>query len=175
MSNDEQATILVVDDNPTNLRVLVDYLGEIGYRTLVANSGERALTQLERVQPDLILLDVMMPGIDGFETCRRIKAAPAAADIPIIFMTALSETQHKLDGFQAGAVDYVTKPFQQEEMSARISTHLMIQRQRRELERVNAAKDVFISVIGHDLRSPIDRPARFLRNACRSDTGVEQG
>jgi two-component system sensor histidine kinase/response regulator len=154
LNSDEQATILVVDDNPTNLRMLVDYLREIGYRTLVANSGERALAQLERVQPDLILLDVMMPGIDGFETCRRIKAVPAAVDIPIIFMTALSETQHKLDGFQAGAVDYVTKPFQQEEMSARISAHLMIQRQRRELERVNAAKDLFISVIGHDLRGP---------------------
>ena len=135
--------------------MLVDYLGEIGYRTLVANSGERALTQLERVQPDLILLDVMMPGIDGFETCRRIKAMPAAVDIPIIFMTALSGTQHKLDGFQAGAVDYVTKPFQQEEISARISTHLVIQPQRRELEEVNAAKDVFISVIGHDLRGPL--------------------
>ena len=82
MSNSEEATILVVDDNPTDLRVLVDYLHESGYRTLVANSGERALAQLERIQPDLILLDVMMPGIDGFETCRRIKNVPTATDIP---------------------------------------------------------------------------------------------
>ena len=154
MSNSEESTIMVIDDNPTNLRVLVDYLHESGYRTLVANSGDRALAQLERIQPDLILLDVMMPGIDGFETCRRIKGVPAATDIPIIFMTALTDMQHKLEGFEAGAVDYVTKPFQQEEMSARISTHLMIQRQRRELERANAAKDLLIAMIGHDLRNP---------------------
>ncbi|MCB9138289.1 MAG: hybrid sensor histidine kinase/response regulator [Caldilineaceae bacterium] len=155
MNSDEKAIILVVDDNSTNLRLLVDCLREQGHRMLVANSGERALTQLKRVRPDIILLDVMMPGIDGFETCRRVKADPDIADIPIIFMTALNDTFHMLEGFEAGAVDYITKPFQQKEVSARVSTHLLLQRQRCELEQVNAAKDVFISVLGHDLRNPI--------------------
>ncbi|MCB0044110.1 MAG: hybrid sensor histidine kinase/response regulator [Caldilineaceae bacterium] len=155
MNNEEKATILVVDDNSTNLRLLVDYLREQGHRMLVANSGERALTQLKRVRPDIILLDVMMPGIDGFETCRRMKTDRDIADIPVIFMTALNDTFHMLEGFEAGAVDYITKPFQQKEVSARVSTHLLLQRQRRELEQINAAKDIFISILGHDLRNPI--------------------
>ena len=151
---EEQETILIVDDNSTNLRVLVDYLRGCGYKTLVATSGERALTQLERNTPDLILLDVMMPGLDGFETCLRLKANPQTADIPVIFMTALSDTEHKVKGFTVGAVDYVTKPFQQEEVSARINAHLTIQRQKKQLADLNATKDKFFSVIGHDLRGP---------------------
>ena len=147
-------TILVVDDNPTNLRVLVGLLSAQGYKTLVATSGERALSQLELSHPDLILLDVMMPGIDGFETCRRIKGDPATAEIPVIFMTALSDTEHKVAGFKAGAVDYVTKPFQQDEITARIGTHLTLEAQRRALKEINATKDKFFSVIGHDLRGP---------------------
>lgn len=147
-------TILVVDDNPTNLRVLVDYLQQEGYKTLVATSGERAIAQMERHRPDLVLLDVMMPGIDGFETCRRLKANPATADVPVIFMTALNDVEHKVEGFRIGAVDYVTKPFWQEEVSARIKLHLTIERQKAELQHLNATKDKFFSVIGHDLRSP---------------------
>lgn len=147
-------TILVVDDNPTNLRVLVELLTLRGYKTLVATSGERALSQLEILHPELILLDVMMPGIDGFETCRLIKANEATAQIPVIFMTALSDTEHKVAGFKAGAVDYITKPFQQDEITARIHTHLTMQAQRRQLQELNETKDKFFSVIGHDLRGP---------------------
>lgn len=154
MAEEYADIILIVDDNPTNLRVLVDYLQTKGYKTLVATSGERAIQQLERHTPDLILLDVMMPGIDGFETCARIKANPATAEIPVIFMTALTDVEHKVAGFEAGAVDYITKPFQHAEVSARVNTHLMMQRQKRALAELNATKDKFFSVIGHDLRGP---------------------
>src|SRR5512137_916390 len=109
-------TILIVDDNPTNLGVLFNALSQMGFKVLVAEDGERALNQVERIQPQLILLDVLMPGIDGFETCRRIKTLEAGKAIPIIFMTALSDTVDKLKGFEAGGVDYITKPLQHEEI-----------------------------------------------------------
>ena len=114
MSNQEgiQPTILVVDDDPTNLSVLLDYLQNQHYNILVAQNGESALEQLQYALPDLILLDVMMsPGMDGFETCRRLKANARLKDIPVIFMTALTDTEHKIKGFEVGGVDYVTKPF----------------------------------------------------------------
>ncbi|RMH69743.1 MAG: hybrid sensor histidine kinase/response regulator [Gemmatimonadetes bacterium] len=149
----EKQTILVVDDNPMNLRVLFDYLKASGFKTLIATSGERAIQQVERLQPDLILLDIMMPGIDGFETCRRLKSNLTTQDIPVIFMTALSDTEDKLRGFRVGAVDYITKPFHQEEVLARINTHLTLRNQKTELSELNATKDKFFSIIAHDLKS----------------------
>ncbi|MCA9671819.1 MAG: sigma-54-dependent Fis family transcriptional regulator, partial [Myxococcales bacterium] len=139
MSADEthQATILIVDDTPTNLEVLVDLFLEQGLEVLVANDGESALEKLELTQPDIILLDVMMPGMDGFETCQRIKQREATRQTPILFMTALSEISSKMQGFALGAVDYVTKPFQVEEVAARVETHLHLQRLRRELAEAN--------------------------------------
>lgn len=119
-------TILVVDDTPANLEVAVSHLEESGYRVLVAQGGEEALSRARRVQPDLILLDVMMPGIDGFETCRRLKKLEAVEDVPVVFMTALTETEDKVTAFGAGGVDYVTKPFQIEELLARVRTHLAL-------------------------------------------------
>ncbi len=136
--NKEKAKILIVDDNPTNLNVLVDYLNEAGFKTLIAESGERALYQTSNVHPDLILLDVMMPGLDGFKTCRRLKENKATQDIPVIFMTALSETSNKVKGFQAGGVDYITKPFQQEEVLARVTTHITIRNLQKLVEAHNA-------------------------------------
>jgi len=121
-----QATILIVDDTPANVGILVDYLEDREFRILVAQEGEEALMRAQLSQPDLILLDVMMPGIDGFETCRRLKAMDALRDIPVIFMTALTETADKLKGFEIGGVDYVTKPFQIEEVFARVNTHLSL-------------------------------------------------
>ena len=106
-----EGCVLVVDDNPTNLSVLVNLLRDVGLRVLVATDGESAIEQITYIKPDLILLDVMMPGIDGFETCQRLKANPETVKIPIIFMTALSETVDKVRGLSLGAVDYVTKPF----------------------------------------------------------------
>jgi signal transduction histidine kinase len=116
--------ILLVDDTPTNLKVLAEALQGQGWKTLMAADGESAIEQVEYLRPDLILLDVMMPGIDGFETCRRLKANPSSQDIPIIFMTALSDTLDKVKGLELGAVDYITKPFQQEEVIARTKLHL---------------------------------------------------
>ncbi|RZM78023.1 response regulator [Leptolyngbya iicbica LK] len=129
-----QQTILVVDDTPTNIQVLFDLLDASGYRVAIAKSGEIALQRLENSLPDLILLDVMMPGIDGFETCRRLKAAVATQDIPVIFMTALSDTVDKVKGLQLGAVDYITKPIQHEEVLARINVHLQLRQLNQTLE-----------------------------------------
>ncbi|TVR10005.1 MAG: hybrid sensor histidine kinase/response regulator [Phormidium sp. GEM2.Bin31] len=124
MSNPESDIILVVDDTPTNLAVLSEALSTAHYQVAVALDGETALEQVSYKPPHLILLDVMMPGIDGFETCRRLKANPDTADIPIIFTTALSDTVDKVKGLNLGAVDYITKPFQQEEVLARVKVHL---------------------------------------------------
>lgn len=126
-------SILIVDDTPNNIRLLFDVLDRAGFDVSVVKSGEKALEKLNNIQPDLILLDVMMPGIDGFETCRRIKANPENADIPIIFMTALSETDNKVIGLQLGAVDYITKPIQVEEVLARVNIHLGLRNTQRQL------------------------------------------
>ncbi|WP_442945042.1 hybrid sensor histidine kinase/response regulator [Nostoc sp.] len=118
--------ILLVDDNPNNLKVLSEMIQGYGWKALMATNGESAIEQTEYALPDLILLDVMMPGIDGFETCRRLKANPITENIPVIFMTALSDSKDKVKGLEIGAVDYVTKPFQQEEVIARLKLHLKI-------------------------------------------------
>jgi len=118
--------ILIVDDTPTNLEVISDALSDAGFDVAIATSGDRALQQLERRLPDLILLDVMMPGIDGFETCCRIKANPRACHIPIIFMTALTDAESKVRALDLGAVDYIAKPFYEEEVLARVRTHLQL-------------------------------------------------
>ncbi len=130
-------SILIVDDNPTNLKILIDTLNNTGYKTLIADSGDRALYQSAHHPPDLILLDVMMPGMDGFETCRCLKANPTTAKIPVIFTTALTDIDYKIKGFEAGAVDYITKPFQQEEVLARVSTHLSLRRLQQKVEDQN--------------------------------------
>ncbi|MSU50867.1 MAG: hybrid sensor histidine kinase/response regulator [Opitutus sp.] len=148
-------TILIVDDTPANLGVLVETLGDAGYQLMVAEDGEEALAQTEQTQPDLILLDVMMPGIDGFETCRRFKAQPKTRDVPVLFMTALNETADKVKAFGAGGVDYITKPIEHEEALARVRTHLALRRLRRELEDQLALKERFMRIAGHDLRNPL--------------------
>jgi two-component system cell cycle sensor histidine kinase/response regulator CckA len=119
-------TVLIIDDSPINLSVVMEHLRDKGYEVLVATSGEIGIERAAYVRPDIILLDVMLPGIDGFETCRRLKANPLTQKTPVIFMTVLSETNDKLRGFDAGAVDYVAKPLQPEEVIARISTHLRL-------------------------------------------------
>ncbi len=152
LEKSDKATILVVDDNPTNLQLLLDYLNELNFQTLIARSGEGALKQAAFANPDIILLDIMMPGMDGFETCRRLKADEATCHIPVIFMTALSDTEDKIKGFDMGAVDYITKPFNQKEVLARLNSQLTIQRQNRELAELNAMKDKFLSIVAQDLK-----------------------
>jgi signal transduction histidine kinase len=178
-----KGTILLVDDSATNLHVLLKYLRTSGFETLIAQSGEGALRQVQYARPDIILLDVMMPGIDGFETCRRLKNDEATRNIPVIFMTALSETFDKLRGFEVGGVDYITKPLQHEEVLARITTHLTIrnlqkelQDKNRELHELNASKDKFFSIIAHDLRSPFAGLLGYTRMAAEglSDWSPEE-
>ena len=132
------ASILAVDDTPANLGLLFDLLDNAGFEVLVSRNGISALKRAQSARPDIILMDVMMPDMDGFETCRRLKAERSTRDIPIIFMTALSETVDKVKGFSLGAVDYITKPIEPEEVLARVNTHLTLQRLHNELTTKNA-------------------------------------
>jgi class 3 adenylate cyclase len=128
--------VLLVEDEPTNIQGISAILKEQGFQLSVATSGQQALEVLSRVRPDLILLDVNMPGIDGFETCQHIKASTAWREIPIIFLTARTETADIVRGFEVGAVDYVAKPFNAHELLARVNTHLSLDRLHRENERL---------------------------------------
>jgi CheY-like chemotaxis protein/DNA-binding CsgD family transcriptional regulator len=124
--------VLIVDDVPDNLSVLHDALDESGYTVLVATAGEAALQRAAQALPDIVLLDAMMPGMDGFEVARRLKASPATAHIPIIFMTGLTETEHLVAALEAGGVDYVTKPIKPKEVLARMGVHMQGARQARQ-------------------------------------------
>ena len=136
-NTDDTNTILVVDDNSTNLKVLTNILNSANYRVAIAKSGESALQKLETNIPDIILLDVMMPGIDGFETCRQIKENPITKEIPIIFITALTDAEDKVKGLKMGAVDYITKPFNIREILARVNLHLTLKKLNQTLQNRN--------------------------------------
>ncbi len=133
----KKESILIVDDDPTNLAVLFDYLQASNFEVFAAEDGQSAIKQARYAKPNLILLDIMMPGVDGFETCHRLKSYPETKDIPIIFLTAISRTQDKVRAFEAGAVDYITKPFQYEELLARITAHLTIHKLQQNLDEQN--------------------------------------
>lgn len=135
--NIEEATILIVDDNHTNLKVLCNAISDSGWEILVATDGKSAIEQAEYAQPDLILLDVMMPGIDGYQTCQTLKKNALTEDIPIIFLTALSEKFDKVQGLLIGGVDYIIKPFQTEEVLARLHVHLKLRFLTKQLELQN--------------------------------------
>jgi len=133
----DKSTILIVDDRLDNLKLLTTFLRQRGFEIMVAQSGEETLKHVERIIPDIILLDVMMPGIDGFETCRILKQQESTKETPVIFMTALTETVDKVKGFETGAVDYLTKPLQHEEVLARVNAHLTIRKFQRQLQEQN--------------------------------------
>ena len=137
LNQDIQAPILIVDDNSNNLKVLSQALKQAGWTVAIAKTGEMALKQIKHTPPALILLDVMMPGMDGFETCQKLKENPEMMDIPVIFMTALSDSIDKVKGLSIGAVDYITKPFQTEEVLARVSIHHKIYSLTKQLEEQN--------------------------------------
>lgn len=144
---ENETSVLLVDDQPGNLKVLLDLLKEQQFHIYIADSGERALSTLDNIEPDLILMDVMMPGMNGFETCKRIKADERWAPIPVIFMTALDDVEDKLAGFGVGGVDYITKPFQRVEVLARINTHIALRKKDQERERlITELKDALAQV-----------------------------
>lgn len=188
--NTDTGIILLVDDNPTNLGVLFESLSDSGFKLLVAQDGESAIEQVSFALPDIILLDVMMPGIDGFETCRRLKANKKTQGIPVIFMTALAETVDKVKGFSVGAVDYITKPFQPEEVLARVRCHLAVQNLQKQLHEKNrqlqqeisdrkkaeTALRVFLHAVSHDLRNPVTGMLMVVKNLLKPENRTaEQG
>ncbi|MDH5680800.1 MAG: hybrid sensor histidine kinase/response regulator [Spirochaetota bacterium] len=147
--------VLIVDDTPQNIQVLGQILDEAGYQIIVAQNGVQALNTVAKVLPELILLDVMMPEMDGYEACKRLKEDPRTADIPIIFLTAKVETDSILKGFDLGAADYVTKPFNPSELLKRVKTHLDLKESKDKLEISNHNYRELIHILCHDLSNPI--------------------
>ena len=153
--NSEQATILLVDDNPEHLKALIDFLEQSGFRIIVAQSGEAAIQRAQQAVPDLILLDVMMPQMDGFETCQRLKAQESLREIPVIFLTGISDLIEKIKGFELGGVDYITKPVHHQEVLARVNAHLTMRRLQQQLEEQNErfrtlSEATFEGILMHD-------------------------
>ncbi|MFN5203968.1 MAG: response regulator [Pseudanabaena sp.] len=166
--------ILIIDDVPSNLEVLSKTLSNEGYDVSIATSGKRALLQVSRILPDLILLDIQMPEMDGFSVCQKLKSSPETAQIPIIFMTSLTDLDSKIRGFDLGALDFITKPFQDREVLARIRTHLQLSKLTKNLEqevasqvvslkqakeaaeKANMAKSQFLANMSHKLRTPLN-------------------
>ena len=190
-----QAKLLIVDDKATNLDLLREMLTPLGHQIFFATSGAKALEIATSVQPDLVLLDVMMPEMDGFETCRRFKQDEALGEIPIIFVTARTDVDDLAQAFAAGAVDYITKPVKQPEVQARVATHLRIQRliaqqrqhlaaleqARGELEALNDTKDKFLSNLGREVSTSLAQIAETsasIRESARTqgtpDSGIDQ-
>ncbi len=162
-NTDDKGTLLIVDDFPANLSNLFAYLRKVGFNVNIAESGEDALEEITYSKPDIILLDVMMPGLDGYETCHHLKANKETCDIPVIFMTALIDTADKIKGFEMGAVDYIIKPIQQEEVLARITTHITFsklqkkfKKQAVELRQQNRELEAFAHTIASDLKNPLN-------------------
>ena len=181
-----KAKVLLVDDQPNNLKVLRQALEPVGYNILAAADGLRALDLAQRAQPDLILLDVTMPGMDGFETCRRLKEIETTATIPVLFITARTETEDVVQGFEAGGADYIAKPFRSEEVLARVAVHVCLQQlttqvqaQNRELQAANREvreadrrKSEYLARMSHDLRTPMNAIIGYTRILLRRFRGA---
>ncbi len=158
MTNLQAASILLVDDNLVNIKFFFDILQQSGFRVSIAKDGESALEKVQNIFPDLILLDVMMPGIDGFETCRRLKNDQRTKEIPVIFMTALSDLVDKVKGLKLGAVDYITKPIQHEEALARINVHLELRQTQIKLVQTEKMSSLgqLVAGLAHEINNPVN-------------------
>jgi len=169
ISQNEKPNILVVDDNATNIRVLVSSLETYDYRVITARNGKMGLKRAKFIRPDLILLDIMMPDMDGFEVCRQLKQDIELQDIPVIFLTAKTASKDVVEGLRLGAVDYITKPFHHEELRTRVQTHLTLQAQKKQLHQqaeilrqtntqlveLNQEKNEILGIASHDLKNPL--------------------
>lgn len=165
----ERGSILVVDDNPDNLRVVSTILNDCGFTVRVATNGRRAVKGAEAMPPDLVLMDIHMPEMDGYEACKHMKQTPALSDIPVIFLSALTESFNKVHAFEIGGVDYIQKPFQVEEVVARVTTHIRLHRLQQELQERNDRleqsykklqqferdREAFTHMLVHDMRTPL--------------------
>src|SRR5689334_1924873 len=156
------ANVLIVDDTPDNIRVLTAIIERLGYEVRPATSGAQALQAVEHDPPDLVLLDITMPEMDGYEVCRRFKADEQLSDIPIIFLTALSDIADKVKAFGVGGIDYITKPFHLEEVQARVKTHLALRyanlrlaKSYSKLQELEQLRDQLVHMVVHDMRSPL--------------------
>ncbi len=169
-----KGNILVVDDKPDNLRLLVNLLSLHGYDVRPVPSGKLSLSGAQAIPPDLILLDVMMPEMDGFETCRQLKASPVTKDIPIIFLTARTSTKDIVEGFNLGAVDYITKPFNETELLARVHTHLSLKFSQETVARESRRRKELLQILCHDLKNQVSGNRGFWELILEDATNFEQ-
>lgn len=166
-------SVLIIDDIPKNLQVLGTILSDEGYRVIIVDSGSEALETVERALPDLILLDVMMPGLDGFEVCKRLKESPKTQDIPVIFLTVKGEVEDIVQGFEYGAMDYITKPFHAEELLIRVKTQLQLKSHRETILRQKDELKELLHVLCHDLINPLTGIISCINNARAKPSRME--
>lgn len=174
MKDSKTAKILIVDDNPANLHLASLNIKKMGYQIITSDSGANTFEIIENEKPDLILLDIMMPGMDGYEVAEKLKSMPEFKETPIIFLTALKHTESLVRGFQAGAVDYITKPFNKEELMARVKNHIELKFLKDELKSHLEEKDNLFRVTIHDMKNPIQGVLGLTEILQIEDTGLDE-